>query len=162
MASGSVIAAVMTKYGTLSAANFPNSTLPPIWLDEAPQEGTTGAQQRPPYVIIRDGGGEDQWDTEVNAVTPGTFTLEVYYSGTNALANCDTAMNAILWNGANPNLVQGIGFMTLDLTPPLYGLAYAVLPTTDQHSYAGIDYAGQRTYKLAHDFRATYQTRGTG
>ncbi len=162
MPYSSVIAAVMAKYGALNASNFPGDVLPPIFLDEAPQQTGASAQQRPPYTIIRDGGGEDQWDTEVNAVTPGTFTLEVYYSSADAVGDCDTAMNAILWNGANPNQIQGIGFMTLDLTPPLYGMGYAVVPTTDQHNYAGLDYAGQRTYKLAHDFRATYQTRGTG
>ncbi len=51
MASGSVIGAVIAKYTALNAANFPDGSKPDIWLDEAPQEEGSGAQQRVPYVL---------------------------------------------------------------------------------------------------------------
>lgn len=165
MAESSVLAAVMAKYGTLSAAGFPGSEVPSIWLDEAPQEGSTGSQLKPPYVIIRDGGGRDEWDFETNAITPGSFSLDVYYAddGTSSgVTLCDQAMAAIFWNNVAPNLRSGIAFMTCDLVAPLYGMDGAVIPTTDQHSYAGLNFQGKRVYKYTHDFDVTYQTRGTG
>ena len=159
----SIIGAVVAKYGTLTAANFPNATRPPIWLDEAPQEGPTAAQQRLPYVIIKDGGGTDQWDMEVNAVTPGTISLEIYYAdGSDPLGDCDAALKAILWNGLNPNQVAGIAFMTPDLAAPQYGMARSVMPTRSKREYAGVNLEDKRVYKVTQEFDVISNTRGTG
>lgn len=162
MSYPTVIAGVMGKYGTLLAANFPSSSRPPIYLGEATQQTAAQAQLRPPYVIIRDAGGKDAWDFESNCMTSGGFSLEVYYSSDDAVADCGTAMNAILYNGSNPNQDAGIAFMTLDLTPPLYATARGVTPTTDQYEYVGLDYQGKRTYRYTQDFEAVVETRGTG
>lgn len=159
MASGSTIAAVIAKYETLTAGNFPSSSRPPIWLDEAPQSGTAGAQQRPPFVIIEDLGGRYDWTTESEGVENGSFKLTTYY---NSLADADMAMSAILWNGAAPNSRQGIAFMTLDLTAPLYGMTAAVTPTTNQRRYAGLDHAKNPVHAVEQVFEASQQTRGTG
>ena len=162
MSYPTVISGVMGKYGTLLTANFPSSSRPPIYLGEATQQTSASAQLRPPYVVIRDGSGKDEWDYESNCTTRCGFSLEVFYSSDDAVADCGTAMNAILYNGSIPNLDQGIAFMTLDLTAPLYGMARAVTPTTDQYDYVGLDYQGKRTYRYTQDFDALVETRGTG
>lgn len=165
MPSDSVIAAVIAKYKALTAANFPNITLPPIWLDEAPQEDLIGNQLRPPYTIIKDDGGKPKWtfgtlpgDPGQNAIIAGEFALEVYYV---SLADCDTAMNAILWNGALPNLRLGLAFCTLSLNSPLKSMS--VVPTSDQRKYAGfLDYLGNRVHFARQEFRTQVALAGQG
>lgn len=160
MAADSVLKAVENLIAGLTAASFPSSTIPPVWFDEAPQQGTTGTQQHPPYIILEDGGGEPGWDYETNAVSRGKFTLTVY---DRSLGTCDSIMKAVLWNGQNPNLRQGLAFATLDVNPPLYAMAGAVTPTRDQHSYAGyLDYEGKRVHRYSQDFEYEVMIRGTG
>lgn len=157
MAADSYIKAVEDLIAGLTPTLFPGNVVPPIWFDEAPQQTGAGAQQHTPYIILRDGGGTAQWDEAVNAYTPSTFTLEVY---DRSLGVCDSIMKAILWNGQNPNLKLGLAFATLSLNAPLYSIV--VMPTTDQHSYAGVDYQGQRVHKYAQSFDVTVGLRGTG
>lgn len=151
MASGSVIAAVVAKYETLTAANFPGASRPSIWLDEAPQEDGSGGQLRPPWVIVRDGGGVPRWDTGQNARVVSKFTLEVY---ANTLADADTIMAAILWNGSAPSVKAGLAFATLILAAPSYAEASAVYPRGDRRSLAGLDFQAARMHKVAQDFEA--------
>ena len=164
MASGTVIAAVIAKYGTLSAANFPDASRPSIWLDEAPQQDGAGAQLKTPYTIIRDESNDPEWTFGTNG-TPGQnalldegFRLEVYYT---SLANCNAAMAAILWNGAIPNARAGLAFATLTLDSPLKGLS--VVPTKSRSEYAGfLDYQGKRVYKVWQQFKAPTALAGEG
>lgn len=151
MPAGSVIAAVIDLYGTLDAANFPNGIRPPIWLDQAPQEAVDGSQSRPPYVIVRDGGGTEQWDTGTNSVAFESFTIEVYY---NLLSDCDAGLTAILFNGAPPVQHAGLAFASLSLASPNQNLSRTVRPKRSQRSYAGLDFQQQRVHKVAQDFSA--------
>jgi hypothetical protein len=162
-----VIAAIVAKYETLTATLFPgglSTSRPPIWLDEAPQEGATGSQQRVPYTIIEDLGGTSKWTFGTDSGTPGqnailngAFALEVYYV---SLGDCDTAMGAILWNGLKPNARNGLAFATLTLTTPYQWMS--AVPTTDQHSYAGFDYLDQRVHKLRQKFKTQVALVGEG
>lgn len=165
MASGSIISAVEAFIPTLTAANFPNSIIPPIWLDEAPQEGPTGSQLRAPYLIIKDDGGKPKWTFGTNGGTPGQnaisegrFTLEAYYL---SLADCDQAMNAILWNGATPNDRLGLAFATLALESPYKCLA--IKPELDQRRYSGFqDLNGKRVHMARQDFSTQVAIGGSG
>lgn len=160
MVADSVIKAVENLIAGLNPVNFPGGVLPPVFFDEAPQEGATGAQQRPPYVIISDKGSTSQWDMETNAIDiPSSFSLEVYAV---SLGDCDLIMKAIMWNGANPNQRLGLAFATLDLNPPLYAMPGGVIPTTDQHNYAGLNYQAKRVHKYVQNFQVQSYLRGTG
>lgn len=168
MSYGSVIAAVMAKYDTLTPTLFPDHVLPPIYLDEAPQEGTTAQQLRPPYVILVDESGKPEWTFKQGAASVGqdgildeSFSLEVFYSGqTNALANCDAAVNAILWNGAVPNSRAGLAFCQLDLASPLRSMM--VIPGKSLSKYQGLDYRGAPAYSVKQWFKAPTQLVGAG
>lgn len=165
MAAGSIIAGCIDVYNNLTAANFPGATRPPIWLDEAPQETSAGAQQRLPYVIIEDRGGVPKWTFTSsvattygqNAIVTDDFTITAYAT---SLADCNTIMDAILWNGSLPNSRAGLAFAVLSLNSPLKGLT--VIPEQQQANYAGFNYQGQRAYKLRQDFRAEASLSGTG
>lgn len=161
MPADSVIKAVENLIAGLTAANFPALAVPPVWLDEAPQQGTTGSQQHPPYIIISDANATDPgWDLETNAVTPGQFTLTAY---SRSLGDADAIMKAVLWNGVAPNLRAGLAFATLSLNPPLYAMSGAVTPTKNRSKYAGfLDYEGKRVHQVEQDFEYEVQLRGTG
>jgi len=167
MPYGSAIAACMAKYDTLSAANFPGASRPPIFLDEAPQEGSTGQQQRTAYVILEDISGDPEWTFVQGPATTGqdgiideSFTLQVFYAGTNALANCDTAMNAILWNGSVPNTRAGLAFCQLDLASPLRSMM--VIPKKSLSKYEGLDYLDRPVYSVRQWFKVMTQLVGAG
>lgn len=165
MAAGSIIAGSIDLYNTLTASNFPGSTRPPIWLDEAPQQTGTGTQQRLPYVIIEDHGGNPKWTFTSsvattygqNAIVYDEFSITAYAA---SLGDCDTIMAAILWNGSTPNARAGLAFAVLSLSSPLRGMT--VIPGQTQANYAGLNYQGQRAYKIRQDFRAEASLSGTG
>lgn len=160
MPYGSVIANVIAKYGTLTASNFPDSSRPDIWLDEAPQEDGSGAQEKVPYAIIEDHGGDPKWtfpggtQNGQNAIVTGGFTISVWYPSTelrDGLGDADQAIAAILWNGAVPAANSGIAFMTLDLASPLKGMS--VVPSKDQRKYAGFSFQGKPVYTVRQEFK---------
>ena len=160
------VAAIIAKYDTLTAANFPNATRPPLWLDEAPAEGTTGATQRIPYAIIDDDGTEYEWTFGTtgmpaspgeNAILRGRVTITVYYD---SLANASQAMDAILWNGSLPNARAGIAFMTMDLSSPYRSMT--VKPEKSENKYAGFSYQAKPVYRVSTTFRTLIGLYGAG
>lgn len=151
----SPISAVLSLYDSLTAANFPSGSRPSIYLDEAPLYD--GGQTRVPFVILRDDGQTPTWSFEADGVYAGGFTLSVYYR---TLADCDTALNAILWNGSNPNVKAGLAFATLTITAPTYH--QRVMPGKIQRAFAGLDYQGQRVHRATCEFDLMYTIRGTG
>jgi hypothetical protein len=164
---GSVIIAVMNKYRSLTASLFYGSSIPPIYLDQAPQENPGAVQLRPPYTIIEDTSGEPEWTFVNGPQTSGQdgilyedFSLEVFYSGNDALANATAAMNAILWNGSVPNSRQGLGFCTLDLASPLRSMM--VIPKRSLSKYHGLDWQEKRVYSVKQWFKAPTQLVGAG
>lgn len=167
MPYGSVIAAAMAKYEGLNAALFAGSVLPPIYLDEAPPENSVAGQLRTPYVIIVDESGVPEWSFNAGPQSVGQdgildegFSLEVFYAGTNPLANCDAAMAAILWNGSVPNVRAGMGFCTLDLASPLRSMC--VIPKQSKSRWQGLDYQERPTYSVKQWFKAPVQLVGGG
>lgn len=167
MPYGSVLAAIMAKYESLNAANFAGGVIPPIYLDEVPQENGAASQLRTPYVILVDESGDPEWTfvngpqtTGQDAILDEGFSLEVFYAGTNPLANCDAAINAILWNGAVPNTRAGLAFCTLDLASPLRSMS--VIPKKSLSRWQGLDYQERPTYSVKQWFKAPTQLVGAG
>lgn len=154
MPTTSVIQAVITKYGTLTAANFPSSTRPPIYLDEAPAVDSSGVQERPGYVVLRDLGlvpnylGFERHTAEVNE-----FEMEVIYE---SLADIDTAVSAIKLNGGTRDQAQGFDLGTLsDLVSPRS--THQVLRTREVRRFVGVSLAGARVHSCTLSYRVTVQ-----
>lgn len=152
MPTTSAIYAAMLKYDALTAANFPNSSRPVIYLDEAPL--VDGGQVVPPYVILRDNG---QTPTilgfERTILDVCEFTFEVYYT---SLADVGTAINAIRLNGGAVGAGSGFDYGTLsDLTTPRS--THQILRGTIRHKLAGYGLTGLPVYMGSIDYRLTIQ-----
>ena len=152
MPTTSIISAVMTKYDSLTAANFPSATRPPIYLDEAPPTDSSGVQERPGYVVLRDRGlvpnylGFERHTAEVNE-----FELEVFYE---SLADVDTAVAAIKLNGGTRNQANGFDLGTLsDLISPRS--THQVLRTRETRRFAGVSLSGVRIHSCTLSYRVT-------
>lgn len=105
MPTTSVTAAAVTKYEALTAANFPSSTVPRIDFESAAQV-VSSAQKRVPYVVLKDNGRTTKViDFERNNLVTHRFTFDVW---ANTLADVDTIVAAIRWNGGTVG--QGLGF----------------------------------------------------
>lgn len=157
MAATSAVAAILNKFDGLTATNFPGAARPDIYLGEAPMYD--GGQLRTPMVVLRDKGQVPTWDMEVNAIIEGDFDIEIYYR---SLADCDTALDAILWNGSSPNQKSGLAFCTLTVSPPLYTENQALLPGKVVREFVGLDYEGQRVHRVVQTFSLVTYLRGTG
>lgn len=153
MATTSVIVACMNKWDSLNAALFPDGTLLPVYLDQAPQVDGTGSQLRPPYATLTDNGqtptiaGFERTTLEVCE-----FTIDVYYS--NSLANVATAIWAIRLNGGG--IGDGLGFDYGELTDFVAPRdSYQVLRGKVQHSLAEYDKDGKPVYKGTIEYKVT-------
>ena len=135
----SVIKAVMELYRSIPATAFPDDDRPEIYLDTAVEsEGST--EVRLPYVIIRDGGQTPDWSAAVSdARFDGSFVLEFWYSGTDAMENAAAAQYAALWAGEDP--LDKAGLALADLTPwlltPTVGAPVSIWPGQWTQRYAG-------------------------
>jgi hypothetical protein len=149
VATTSVIAAAMTKFDALTAANFPSASRPEIYLDAAPV--VDGSQVRPPYVVIRDGGMVPGYEFERTTLEVCEFTLEVYYA---SLADVDTAVTAIKRNGGAVGAGSGFDYGTLsDLTSPRS--THEIRRTKETRFLAGIDLSGNRIHACRLEYRVT-------
>lgn len=152
MAATNVLKAVMDKWASLTAANFPSSTVPPIALDDMPVTTAAGAQQYPPYAILRDGGMGLQFDFERNVVETTDLTIEVY--GT--LADCAQVVEAAKYNGGTIAAGSGLDFASLTFEAGTGArVTFEVVRTREQWAYSGISKAGQRFYRAELGYRAT-------
>lgn len=114
----SVIKAVMVKYRSLDPTVFPGGVIPGIYLDAA-IDSETNTEVRVPYVIIRDDSEIPTWSAATSdASFTGGFTLEIWYE---KLEDADSCLKAVLWNGVDPLLKQGLALSNVDdlLTRPL-------------------------------------------
>ena len=169
MPSTGYITAVQAAYDALTGSNFPGgSRWPGPYLDEAPTTDGAGSQVRPPYVVLRDLGATPEWTFTANAGsgTPGQHALVVAEFVIEAhaltLGDCDTAMAAILWNGAVPNNRAGVAFATFTLTTPLKGVSGPV-PGKSQRGYAGkTDRTGARVHYAKQWFKVKTAISGDG
>lgn len=156
MATTSIIAAVMTKYDGLTAANFPDATVPPIYLDDPPLVDGA-AQVRPPYVALRDNGQVPQYEFERTTLEVCDFALEVYYptpSSGGPLANVDAAVTAIKRNGGAVGAGSGFDYGTLaDLTSPRS--THEIRRVRETRRSAGFSHEGRRVYVCILEYRVT-------
>lgn len=151
MPTTSIIAAVMSHYDGLTAANFPDGSRPSIYLDSAPL--VNGSQVYPPYVILKDQGQTPIPLTEFerNTLEVCQFVLEVYYR---ELGDVDTAVAAIKLNGGTRDQAQGFDCGTLsDLTSPRS--THQVLRTRETRSLAGYDREGKRVHVCRLEYKVT-------
>lgn len=154
MSTTSVIVAAMNKFDGLTAGNFPSSTVPAIYLDEAPQVTAAGAQLRPPYAVIRDNGqtpniiGFERTGLEVCE-----FTIELYYA---SMADVATAIWAVRLNGGTIGAGSGFDYGTFaDLASPRG--PYQILRGRVQHTLAGYGHDGKPVYKGSIEYKVTIQ-----
>jgi hypothetical protein len=154
MPTTSIISAVITKYNALTASGFPSSTRPPIYLDEAPATDSSGTQERPGYVVLRDRGlvpqylGFERHTAEVNE-----FEMEVFYE---SLADVDTAVAAIKLNGGTRAQANGFDLGTLsDLTTPRSTLQ--ILRTRETRRFVGVSLSGARVHSCTLEYRVMVQ-----
>ena len=159
MAADDTIAAVQNFYDTLTAANFPDTTRPLIFLDEAPGTKSNPAVKiDPPYVIIIDGGEQPHtpgaaqpWAVgEAMTIWEGTFLVRSYYVSLGDAALCN---KAIMWNGVSPKLKQGLAFCTLLMNTPLFSFPFNCEPGRRFRRYAGFQFNNDRVHMVEQHYK---------
>ncbi len=150
MATTNTIAALMDKWNSLTAANFPSATRPLIYLDDAPVTDTTGTQEYQPYAIIRDGGSSCEFDLERNVIESQKITLEVY---ADSLADVDQIVEAAKYNGGTIAAGSGLEFTTLTIAS--LRVSHHVRRSSETRFLAGIGKAGQRVYGCRIEYDVT-------
>lgn len=151
MGAKSAIVAVENFYNTLDPTNFPNGTLPPIFLDDAPEETTPSTTEagevRTPYVILKDGGEDPEWFSgTAKGVFHSTMTMEIWYD---RLSDADDAWYAILWNGQPPISKLGLAFAELVWDSPYVSGPVAIFPDMVFRRYGGMNKDNQRTHYIS-------------
>lgn len=143
MATTSITAATVTKYESLTASGFPNSTRPRIDFDGVAQVASA-VQVRPPYVRLLDEGRDVRpIDFERNTLVVTRFAFEVV---ANTLADVDMIVTAIRLNGGTVGQGLGFDYGTLtDLTTPKS--THQILPTSEPRYLANVlDKDGARVH----------------
>lgn len=150
MPTTSVIVAAQSKYASLTASNFPDSSRPTLYFDSAPVYDS--AQVYPPYVVLVDLGLTPTYlEFERTTLEVNNLAFEIYYP---ELGDCDTAGNAIKLNGGTRNTALGFDFGDLsDLGAPRD--SYQVLRTSERRSVAGYGKPGPRVHLLRIEYRVT-------
>lgn len=157
MATQSIIAAGITKFAGLTAANFPDATRPTLYFDDAPVVTAAGAQVQPTtqgYCVLKDEGQDVTvmgFERQTNEVC--NFVIEVYYP---FLADVDTAVLAIKRNGGTTAQALGFDFGTLsDLTSPRG--TFEMVRTREQRAHAGMGKTGVPVHVCRISYRVIVQ-----
>lgn len=137
-----LLASIMAKYDALTASNFPNSTIPPIFHDIAPQ--VVSGQLVPPYVVVGLDSGPADLTFESDLTEENRLSFEVYYTNEGDLNQAIRAIrfngqtlsnNAGFDNGTLPQLTQGILIsMLLTGAPSTY---WDNIDKNDKYIYRG-------------------------
>lgn len=135
----SVLDSLMTKYDALTASAFPDSTVPPLYQNRAPQI-SSGLQLRPPYVVFELIGQEDLLTFEADGIEDYRLIITAYATDQ---GDADQIIDAIRFNGQDPD--QYAGF---DSTNSLAALTDATLlsmvcrrppsPSYEGHGLSGV------------------------
>lgn len=157
MPTTSVIAAAITKFAALTAANFPGSSRPALYFDDAPVVTAAGAQTQPTtagYCVLKDDGTDvESFGFERQCREVNHFVIEVYYP---SLGDCDTAGLAIRRNGGTSEQGNGFDWGTIsDLTTPRG--TFVIVRTHEQRAHAGLGKTGVPVHVL----RLSYQVEVT-
>ena len=151
--ASSWVAAAIDLYESLSAANFPGGTRPPVYFDQAPEATAAGAQLYPPYVVVRDASGlAPEYQSDLGGIEVGTLELEVY-AGT--LADADAAAKAVKWNGGDPVDHLGFDWGTLAIDAPSYFVS--LRRVSERRALAGYGRAADGTVRRTHLVTLTYE-----
>lgn len=153
----SVVGAVIDLYNSINAAHF-GGTRPPIFLGEAAQTTTTGAQQRVPYVVLYDDGIVPTFDSSYGGVEAGAIRLEVFALKVAAVGEVtlDSIVAGMKYGGTAPSAKLGLDFGAFTLTGYRYKIS--LRRTREQYSYAGFTTQGPngetaRVHKCALAYR---------
>lgn len=148
MATNAVKAAI-DLYNSLDATLFGGATRPPIQLDEQPVTGTTGAQRRVPYAVLKDNGFVPEFQSDASAVEKGTIVVELYAelldTDASGVVTVDKMAAAVKYGGAAPGAKLGFDWGTLTLTG--YVRPVSLRRTREQRNYAGFNFNGQPVHK---------------
>ena len=157
MATQSIIAAAITKFAALTAANFPGSTRPPLYFDDAPVVTAAGAQVQPTaagYCVLKDDGQDVLslgFERQTNEAAH--FVIEVYYP---SLGDVDTAVLAVKRNGGTAAQALGFDFGTLsDLASPRG--TFEIVREREQRAHAGLGKTGVPVHVCRISYRVVVQ-----
>jgi hypothetical protein len=149
----SVVSAIVDRWNSLTAVNFPSASRPPIYLDRAPATTSTGTQLRPPYAVLRVLDAREQiLDTGMRTLTRTTFSLELFYP---SLADADTAAHAARFNGGAFNARQGFDWGSLDAWLPTGQKTLILRPVGEPRQTAGTDRDGHPVHSVRLTYTAT-------
>ena len=142
----SVVSSVIDLYNSISATHF-GGTRPTIFLGEAAQVTSAGAQQRPPFVVLYDEGMQPTYDSSNGGIEAGVLRLEVYALKVNDTTGVtvDTIVAGIRWGGSAPGIKAGFDWGTFTLTGYLSKISLKL--TKHSTTYAGFNHEGQRVHK---------------
>ena len=148
MTTPNIIAAVQTKWDAMTAGNFPSSTVPTLYFDEAPQVNGSGTQIFPEtagYAVVKSTSGISiAYAFGVYGKETERLEFEIYYP---SFGDCMQAARAVQTE---------FDFSTLPaLATPLVLLA--IRPRTSSEAMAGIGKTGVPVHvaKLGYDFEFT-------
>jgi hypothetical protein len=152
MPTTSITAAVVTKYESLTAANFPGASRPRIDFGSAAQV-VSGLQLRPPFVVLKDNGREVKiLDFERNNLQIVRFGFEVFAA---SAGDVDTIVSAIRLNGGLVGAGSGFDYGTLsDLTSPRS--THQIIPTAEPRLLSSyLDKDGVRIHGATLQYQVT-------
>lgn len=146
----SLFSSVVQFHNSLTAANFPNATLPPAYEKPAPQVTAAGAQLRPPYVVYSLAALDEQQDFEDESIETYTLTAVAY---ADTQADADAIVKALRWNGQGVG--GGAGFDNRQtLTNFTEGVLMGVVPSRPPvPSYSGVGISSQRAHQATMEWR---------
>lgn len=151
-----VVSAVFDKYNALTATLFGGTVRPPLQLDEQPATGTTGAQRRVPYVVLKDNGFVPEFQSDGRAIEKGVLVFELYAevldTDTSGVVTVDKMALAIKYAGGAPSARLGFDWGTLTITGYTYPIS--LRRTREQRGYAGFNFNGQPVHKCTLTYEA--------
>jgi len=141
--AATVIKAIQNKIAALTAANFPDSTIPPTFQDEATVTDGSGVQVRVPYIIISAPDTTPEYQSDRGGIENHDIEI-VVYAVTAAAAN--QIAEALKFDGQTPATKAGLDFGTLALDNPYYHIHTA--RTNNPRAYEDTDQASRRVYSV--------------
>jgi hypothetical protein len=147
----SVISAAMDKFDGLTAAGFPASTRPKIYLDDAAL-AASGSQVRPPYAVLTDEGEAPDNAFGESVIETTRFKLTLYYA---SLADADTAALCVRFDGGTHTGKAGFDFGTL--TVPSGFTFLSLVRTGSRRFLAGNGTSGERIHAVELSYVAEVQ-----
>lgn len=145
MATTSLIAAIQSKFATLTAGSFPGGVRPAVYFDEAPVVTGSGSQVQPTtqgYVVLKNTGARARAYAFGGATREDVAVeFDVYYP---SLGDALTAANVIK---------AGFDYGDLpDLDTAVFRLL-AVRPVSDRPAFAGLGKTGANVHQWTVGYR---------